>query len=156
MYKMTVLVFTLATLFILNGCAPMTNPQFESPVVSLYSFKMLSQDRVTPTFEVGLRIINPNREPLNFEGIFYTIEIEGYKILAGVSNDLPVVDPYGEATLTLEASVDLIRGIKLISSLMQEPRDTFVYSFNAKLDPGGFSPKILIQEKGEFSLNADI
>ena len=127
-------------------------PGFEPPVVSLQSFKMLPQESVSPRFEIGLHIINPNRDPLNFEGIFYTVGIEGYNVLSGVSNDLPIVEPYGEANITLLANVDLFKGIKLITSLLQEPRDTFKYSFDAKLDLGGFSPNINLQEEGEFNL----
>ena len=136
----------------LSGCAGITNPDFEQPVVSLSSFRMVPQQTVGPKFEIGLHIINPNRQALSFEGIFYTVTIEGYDVLAGVSNDLPTVDPYGEADITLEASVDLVKSIRLISSLMQQPRDSFKYSFKAKLDPGGLNPRITIQEDGEFDL----
>lgn len=147
-----VVILGLWLLALLSGCAGMTNSQFEQPVVSLSSFRMLPQEMVSPKFEIGLHIINPNRESLSFEGIYYTVTIEGYDVLAGVSNNLPTVDPYGEADVLLEANVDLLKSIRLISSLMQQPRDRFKYSFNAKLDPGGLNPKITIQEDGEFNL----
>lgn len=149
----TLLFVTVVWIFsLLGGCAGVTNPEFEPPVVSLSSFRMLPQSTASPRFEIGLHIINPNREPLSFEGIYYTVSIEDYNVLAGVSNTLPTVAPYGEADIMLEAGVDVIKSIRLISSLMQEPRDRFRYSFNAKLDPGGFSPKISVQEEGEFNL----
>lgn len=147
-----VVILGLWVLSLLSGCAGMTNSQFEQPVVSLSSFRMLPQEMVSPKFEIGLHIINPNRESLSFEGIYYTVNIEGYDVLAGVSNNLPTVDPYGEADVLLEANVDLLKSIRLISSLMQQPRDRFKYSFNAKLDPGGLNPKLTIQEDGEFNL----
>ena len=147
-----VVILGLWLLALLSGCAGMTNSQFEQPVVSLSSFRMLPQEMVSPKFEIGLHIINPNRESLSFEGIYYTVTIEGYDVLAGVSNNLPTVDPYGEADVLLEANVDLLKSIRLISSLMQQPRDRFKYSFNAKLDPGGLNPRITIQEDGEFNL----
>ena len=152
MHRIMVVILGLWVVFLLSGCAGMTNSQFEQPVVNLSSFRMLPQEMVSPTFEIGLHIINPNRESLSFEGIYYTVNIEGYDVLAGVSNNLPTVDPYGEADILLEANVDLLKSIRLISSLMQQPRDRFKYSFNAKLDPGGLNPKITIQEDGEFNL----
>ncbi len=152
MYRASVVILGLWLLSLLSGCAGMTNSQFEQPVVSLSSFRMLPQEMVSPKFEIGLHIINPNRESLSFEGIYYTVTIEGYDVLAGVSNNLPTVDPYGEADVLLEANVDLLKSIRLISSLMQQPRDRFKYSFNAKLDPGGLNPRITIQEDGEFNL----
>ncbi|MCP4337341.1 MAG: LEA type 2 family protein [Desulfobulbaceae bacterium] len=148
-FNFLLLIFTLC---FLCGCAGTMRPGFEPPVVSLHTFKMLPQESVTPRFEIGLHIINPNRDPLNFKGIFYTVGIEGYNVLSGVSNDLPTIEPYGEANIILLANVDLFKGIKLITSLLQEPRDTFKYSFDAKLDLGGFSPYINLQEEGEFNL----
>lgn len=130
----------------------MMNPDFDPPVVSLRTFKMLPQESVTPGFEIGLHIINPNRDPLDLEGIYYTVAIEGYDVLAGVANNLPTVEPYGEADIVLQANVDLFKGIKLISSLMQGPRESFKYSFAAKLDVGGFLSNIVVQEEGEFNL----
>lgn len=152
MSRVMVSIIGLWIFSLLSGCAGITNPDFEQPVVSLSSFRMVPQQTVGPKFEIGLHIINPNRQALSFEGIFYTVTIEGYDVLAGVSNDLPTVDPYGEADITLEASVDLVKSIRLISSLMQQPRDRFKYSFKAKLDPGGLNPRITIQEDGEFDL----
>ena len=152
MFRVMAVILGVWVVSLLSGCAGMTNSQFEQPVVSLSSFRMLPQEMVSPKFEIGLHIINPNRESLSFEGIYYTVNIEGYDVLAGVSNNLPTVDPYGEADVLLEANVDLLKSIRLISSLMQQPRDRFKYSFNAKLDPGGLNPKITIQEDGEFNL----
>lgn len=152
MSRVMVSIIGLCIFSLLSGCAGITNSHFEQPVVSLSSFRMVPQQAVSPKFEIGLHIINPNRQALSFEGIFYTVTIEGYDVLAGVSNDLPTVDPYGEADITIEASVDLVKSIRLISSLMQQPRDRFKYSFKAKLDPGGLNPRITIQEDGEFDL----
>ena len=152
MYRISLVLAGVWTLFLFNGCAGISDPHFESPVVSLSSFRMLPQTGSGPKFEIGLHIINPNRRPLDFEGIYYSVNIEGYDVLAGVSNNLPTVEPYGEADFLLEASVDLLKSIRLLSSLMQQPRDRFKYSFSAKLDPGGLNPRLTIREDGEFSL----
>lgn len=123
MQKYFVLFLSVWVVFFLSGCAGMMNPDFDPPVVSLRSFKMLTQESATPGFEIGLHIINPNRDPLTLKGIYYTVAVEGYDVLAGVANDLPTVEPYGKADIVLLANVDLLRGIKLISSLMQKPRN---------------------------------
>lgn len=143
---------TIGMLFFLSGCAGMIGSDFEPPTVSLKTFRIIPQQSVSPRFEIGLRVINPNRDPLHLKGIYYTVKIEKYQILAGVANNLPTVEPYGEAEIMMVADVDLVRGIKLISSLMQEPRDVFKYSFEAKLDPGGLNRKITIKEEGELNL----
>lgn len=150
------LFFSFFTVFLLCNCAGTISPDFEPPVVSLHTFRMLPSESVTPRFEIGLHILNPNSDPLRFEGIFYSVDIEGYKVLSGVSNDLPTIEPYSEANIILEANVDLFKGVKLISSLLQDPRDTFQYNFKAKLDLQGFSPNIYIKEEGQFNLREGI
>lgn len=139
-------------LLVLSGCAGKMNPNYEQPVVTLQSFRMLPQQSIAPQFEIVLNILNPNREALDLEGIYYTIAIEGYQVLAGVSGELPTIAPYDQANITLIANVDVIKGINFIRSLLIEPRDEFEYSFKAKLDPGGFTPKITVQETGSFTL----
>ena len=150
------LLLAILSFSIFSGCAGLMSSSLESPDVSLSSFKVLSQQGVSPRFEIGLHIINPNRDPLNLVGIYYTVDIEGYKVLSGVSNNLPTVEPYGEADIYLEAGIDLLSGVRLFSSLINEPRDVFNYAFSAKLDVGRFASKIIIQEKGEFNLRGEM
>lgn len=152
MHKFFGLLLVIWSFSLLGGCAGMMRSSLNPPDVSLQTFKVLPQQGVGPRFGIGLHIINPNREPLNFFGIYYTVDIEGYKVLSGVSNNLPTVEPYGEADIYLEAGVDLLSGIRLLSSLMNDPRDSFKYGFKAKLDPRGYLPDIIIQEEGEFNL----
>lgn len=152
MHKIVSFFFLIWAIFVLSSCAKMMHPDFDQPVVTLRSFKMVSQESVTPGFEIGLHVINPNRDSLQLQGIYYTVAIEGYDVLAAVANNLPTVEPYGEADIVLLANVDLLSGVKLISSLMQEPRESFKYSFSAKLDVGGFLSSIVVQEEGQFHL----
>lgn len=150
--QLTILLLILSTTLLI-GCAELNTQQEDSPVVSLTSFKMLPHEGITPRFEIGLNIVNPSRQALSLKGIYYTVDIEGHRVLAGVTNSLPVVESYSEANIVLEAGVDLLSGINLFRSLFNQPKDTFHYSFNAKLDPGGFTPNIYIQEKGEISFS---
>ena len=72
--------------------------------------------------------------------------------MLGVSNELPVIEGYGEGTITLTAGVNLMAGIKLFRSLMNKETDGFDYRFEAKLDPGPFRKKIRVADSGSISL----
>ena len=85
------------------------------------------------------------------DGLFYNITIEDNKILSGVANELPIVEGYGEADILLDASVDVLGGAKLLQSLINSPKDSFHYGFNAKLDLGSLKPLLRISEQGEFT-----
>jgi LEA14-like dessication related protein len=139
----------------LSGCAGM-QPGYESPTVSVQSFRAVSSETGTglPSFEIGLRVINPNLEPLELAGVSYTVSLDGNDIIKGVGNDLPVIDGYGEGTFTVTAAVDVLAGVRLLRSLMDKNDDTFEYAFEAKLDPGVMRRKIRVRDSGSISLSA--
>jgi LEA14-like dessication related protein len=147
------LLAPLLMLLIISGCARLS-ANYEEPTVGLKTFRLLPAEGIVPTFEIGLHIINPNRDPLDIRGLYYTVAIEGHKVLAGVASDLPEIKGYGEGDITIEATVDLLSGAKLIRSLLVQPTTTFQYTFNAKLDLGPFIPTMNIVEKGQFSADS--
>jgi LEA14-like dessication related protein len=146
-------LFNLAilSLFILSGCAGMQSG-YDPPSVSLTSFRFIPGDSIVPRFEVGLRILNPNRDALELEGLFYNITIENNKIISGVANDLPTIEGYGAEDILLEAVVDVLGGAKLLQSLLHSQTGSIDYGFNAKLDLGSLQPPLRISENGEFSM----
>jgi LEA14-like dessication related protein len=141
----------LASLFLLAGCASL-QPRFETPSVSLTSFRIIPSESMAPRFEFGLHVVNPNLVPLTLKGLSYSVKLEGHQIITGATNDLPAIDAYGEGDLTIEATADLLSGLRLLSELMARPRETFTYELEAKLDPGNLLPSIRIKEKGEIML----
>jgi LEA14-like dessication related protein len=136
---------------LLAACAGM-GPGYETPTVTVSSFRALPSDGALPSFEIGLRVINPNREALELQGVAYTVSLEGHEIIKGVANELPIVDGYGEGEFMLTASANLFAGIRLITDLMRSDGDSLEYEFEAKLDTGGFRPAIRVRESGEISL----
>ena len=141
----------LLLLFIAVGCAPLL-PNFETPTVNLTSFRVLPSNSVVPTFEIGLHVINPNRMALKLQGLSYHVELEGYRILSGVSNQLPVIEAYDEGDVLLQARPDLFSTINLFTELLNQPRDQFHFNLEALLDVGGLMPKIRVNKQGEISL----
>lgn len=144
------LITILFIFFSLTGCTRFT-PNYEEPTVGLKTFRLIPTDGIVPSFEIGLHIINPNRDSLAVKGLFYTVAIEGHNVLAGVANNLPEIKGYGEEDITIEATVDLLSGAKLIRALLIQPTTKFQYTFNAKLDMGTFLPTMNIVEKGQIS-----
>ncbi len=144
-------IISLLLLFLLlPGCSRFT-PNYEEPTVGLKTFRLLPSDGLVPSFEIGLHIINPNRDALSIDGLYYTVNIEGHKVLAGVASDIEEIPGYGEGDITIEATVDLLSGAKLIRSLLLQPTTSLEYTFNAKLDLGPFFPTMNIVEKGQIS-----
>lgn len=135
---------------VLAGCAAL-QPGYETPTVTVNSFRALPAAGALPSFEIGLEVLNPNREPLELAGVSYTVSLAGHDVIKGVANDLPVIEGYGTGQVTLTASANLLAGVQLFTELMRKPTDSFDYQLRAKLDPGGFRPAIRIEESGTLS-----
>jgi LEA14-like dessication related protein len=148
------LVLVLALAAPLAGCVGLSS-DYETPTVSVQSFRPAPSGDTggLPAFEITLHVINPNLEPLELAGVSYTIALDGHDIIKGVSNEIPVIEGYGDGSFTLTARVDVIAGIRLFRSLMKQAGDSFEYSFEAKLDPGAFRPKIRVTDSGSISLS---
>ena len=143
------------TAAVLSACAGMGSG-YETPTVTVQSFRAVPSDSGTgmPSFKIGLHVTNPNLDPLELVGVAYSISLNGQKVINGVGNQLPVIDGYGEGTFTVTAAVNLLSGIRLIRSLMEDSDGNFNYAFEAKLDPGAYRRKIRVSDTGSISLNA--
>jgi LEA14-like dessication related protein len=146
-------IIALALTAILSACATMA-PDYEEPTVTLSSFKAIPSEGMVPAFEIGLRIINPNSQALNLDGIVYTVSLQGYELVKGVGKDFPVIEGYSEGEVKLTASANLLAGIRFVGDMMQSEGGPVEYEFKAKLDLGGLHPSIKVRESGEFDLNS--
>jgi len=135
----------------LQGCASMRS-DYEEPTVTVTSFKPAPAEGDALSFDIGLRVVNPNRDPIELQGVAYTITLEGHKLITGVSKDLPVIEGYSEDTFTLNASASLFEAIQLIGDLMNNPKERISYDLETKLDVGTFYPAIRVHNSGKISL----
>ena len=140
-----------APLIVLQGCASM-NADYEEPAVTVTSFRAVPTESAALNFEIGLRVVNPNRDPLELQGVAYTITLEGHKLITGVGKDLPAIEGYSEGEFTLNASASLFQAIQLLGDLMNDPKDRIRYDLDTKLDVGTFRPAIRVRNSGEISL----
>lgn len=147
---------TLAIALLLLAACSTLQPDFESPTVTVTDFRMIPSETINPKFSIVLHIINPNRSALELQGLSYSAVIEGYKILMGVANQLPVIPAYGEGDVSLTASADLLGGFRLLSDLMQQQRQKLNYQLDVKLDVGAFVPAIYVQQRGDISLSGGV
>ena len=145
------IIVLIATCLLLGACASL-NPDYEKPTVVLTSFHAIPSEGAMPAFEVGLRIINPNPEPLKLEGVVYSISLQGHELVKGVGKGYPPIEGYSEGDITLSASANLLKGIQFIASVANNQQRQLEYEFEAKLDVGGYLPSLKVSETGTFNL----
>jgi hypothetical protein len=146
-----VVAWLLFSLALATGCASLT-PQLDPPKISLQSFRTLPDDGNMPRFEIKLRVINPNKQTLDIAGISYSVELLKTELITGVANDVPPIEGYGEGVVTLDASLQLLDLLRLLTNLGASGSEPLAYRFAAKIDFNGFVPTQRIEETGEIKL----
>ena len=141
----------IVTAALLASCATLS-PNYEQPIVSLNYFRPAAGESAGMGFEIGLKILNPNREPLNLQGVVYTISLQGQDVIKGVGKGYEPIEGYSEGNIELSAAPNLMAGIRLVSQMMSQKDQQLLWEFEAKLDVGGLYPRIKVLETGQFDL----
>jgi len=142
-------IFCFCTIFT-TACATLS-PVFETPSVEVTSFIPLPSQNLAPSFEIGMRVVNPNPMKLNLRGMSYKLFLNDYEVANGVANALPVVPAYGEAEIKLAATLGLIEGMRFVSDMLQSSRSEVSYRLQANLDVGALIPVIRIEKTGSYA-----
>ena len=134
-------------ILLLASCASLS-PKFTEPTVTVNSFQVVRSEGLSPAFEIGLHIVNPNSIPLELKGLAYSAKIQGHQILTGVGKNLPIIETYDEGDVTLLARADLLQGFRLITQMMKGNGDPLAYQLTVKLNVGDFVPDIVVTREG--------
>jgi hypothetical protein len=84
--------------------------------------------------------------------VTYQVDIEGHRILSGATADLPRIGAYETADIVIQASPDLLGGLRLFNQLLNSQQQSFNYELKAQLDVGALLPLMTIEENGAFGL----
>ena len=141
----------LAAMVLLSGCAAL-NPSFDQPTVTVKSFRLDTLHSGSPQFLIDLHVVNPNGMALRLNGLAYSATIDGHKVLAGASSELPEIAAYGEGDLSLTATPDMLGGLRLVTDIMQRQRGEFHYLLSVKLDVAGMMTPLYIKEEGAIGI----
>jgi len=142
---------TTLLFLILAGCGAL-RPGFETPDVTVTSFRTVPSSGIAPSFEIGLRVTNPNPQALTLDGIAYSISLANKRLVTGVSNELPEIPAYGQGDVTLQATADLLAGARIVGELLQSGNRDVDYAFEATLNLAGLLPSIRVRDAGSIPL----
>lgn len=147
--------WVLCVCALLASCASLT-PRLEQPEVKVAGLRLLPTQGLTQPIEVSLLIANPNARDLTLRGISYTVGIENFDVLSGVSNNLPTLTAYQETPLTVVVTANVLQLVRLLEHVGRTGlRDEVNYTFNAKLDFSAWLPAMNVKEKGSISLQGN-
>lgn len=136
---------------LLSSCA-LFDPAYEKPAVHLVRLEPLSSSGFEQRFKVDLKIINPNSTTLNVSGMSYTLKLNGEKVITGVAGQIAEISPYSETIFQVEASTNILAGLRLISSLFDKSGRELRYELETKLRSGWWPVPVHVVESGEITL----
>ncbi len=146
------LVFALS-LLLFQGCAALS-PKFETPEVQVTALEPLPNNHSGDLrFRIHLRVFNPNDTELALSGLYYTLKLAGHKVITGTSSNLPVIPAYGQDSIVVDASANLMASFMAAAELIQMQGNTVPYELEAKLGlQRSILPAIRVTKRGEIPL----
>jgi len=113
-------------LLLIAGCAGL-GPSLEAPRISLVNMTPLTSEGMESTFELELRLINPNDVALNLKGIDCRLKINDSTIASGVSNQAAELPALGTlvypVTVYASASDFIILMMRLMADSHRSPEN---------------------------------
>ena len=98
---------------LLSGCAAM-KPKLEQPTVKVTGLQLLPAQGLLQPIQVSLLVTNPNDRDLSLRGMSYTVGIENFDVLSGVSNELPTLAAYQETPIKVVVTANVLQLVRLI------------------------------------------
>lgn len=149
-----VVSFFITICLVLSGCSSF-QPKLEQPTVKVAGLQLLPAQGLTQPIEVNLLIANPNDRDLTLRGISYTVGIENFDVLSGVSDQLPTLTAYQETPVKVVVTANVLQLVRLIEHFSRNGvKETVNYNFSAKLDFSAWLPALRVNEKGSIPLAA--
>ncbi len=142
----------LACVVLLASSCALFDRAYEKPAVHLVKIEALSSRGLEQRFRVDLKIINPNSAGLRISGMSYTLKLNGEKVVKGVTGQVSAIPAHSETTVQVEAATNILAGLRLISSLLDQPGRVLHYELETKLRVGWWPVPIIILESGDFAL----
>ncbi len=151
----TVIKFFLITCSLVLASCSSLQPKMEQPTVKVVGAQLLPAQGFSQPIEISLLIANPNDRDLSLRGMSYTIGIENFEVLSGVSDQLPALTAYQETPVKVVVTANVLQLVRLLEHFGRNGvKENVNYSFSAKLDFSAWLPALRINEQGSIPLTA--
>ena len=118
-----------------SGCAML--PGVEPLKVNVVGLDKLTGEGFELRFGVKLRVQNPNSSPIEFDGIWLDLDVNGRALATGVSDQKGSVPRYGETVITVPVSVSAVAAVRQMLGLADgSSRGEMPYAVRGRLGGG--------------------
>lgn len=101
---------------------------------------------------VKLRVQNPNDAPIDYDGVYVSLDVLGKTFATGVSDQPGTVPRFGEAVIGVPVTVSVLRMVRTVAGMVDgQPVEKITYSMQGKLDGRGWGAW-RFRSQGQFNL----
>ncbi|HEX2492398.1 MAG TPA: LEA type 2 family protein [Steroidobacter sp.] len=142
-------IWLTAALLVSCGCANI--PRHDPVQVYVVGIEPLQGQGLELRMLVKLRVQNPNDAPIDYNGVYLTLEVEGQNLATGVSDTMGSVPRFGESVIAVPVSVSALRVFQGAMEVLRSGQTGKVaYQLKGKLS-GPLFNTLRFSSKGEFS-----
>lgn len=137
-----------------TGCA--TLPERDPPQITVAGVEPLQGEGLELRLLVKLRVQNPNDAPIDYDGVFVKLDVQGKSFASGVSDARGSVPRFGEAVVAVPVTVSAFRMARQVVGAIGamergQGADKIRYALRGKLSGTGFR-SVRFGSQGEFAL----
>ncbi len=152
--RSALLVLLTFAIFSIGGCAILQ--RCEPVQVIMAGVEPLQGQELELRMLVKLRIQNPNDLPVDFNGVFVQMDVQGKRFATGVSDASGSIPRYGETIISVPVSVSTFQIVRQAIGIMtNEKQGKLAYELSGKLAGPAFNCG-RFKSKGEFTFPAGI
>jgi LEA14-like dessication related protein len=106
--------------------------------------------------QLKLRVQNPNNTPIEFNGIYVELKVQGKSFASGVSDESGTVPAFGETVIGVPVTVSVMGIVgQALGLLGGKPLDKITYEMSGKLN-SATSGALRFKSQGELTLPASL
>jgi LEA14-like dessication related protein len=134
----------------LSACALFPN---RDPVnINVVGLEPLPSQDLEVRFAIKLRVQNPNETAIDYTGIALDLEVNGYPLASGVSDQIGSIPRFSETVVSVPVSVSAFSVLRQTLGLSQtQTLDNLPYVLRGKL-AGGLFGTLRFVDSGKLSL----
>lgn len=100
---------------------------------------------------VKLRVQNPNDTPIQYDGIYVDLDVQGRPFASGVSDERGEVPRFGERVVSVPVSISALRLVHSAVGVFGQTNDKIEYELRGKLAGPTFQT-VRFDTRGEMAL----
>ena len=151
---MTRTTWALAALVLFSGCATLGG---HDPLqVTVAGIEPLQGEGMELRLLTKLRVQNPNDSPINYNGVYVKVEVQGKTFATGVTDAAGTVPAFGESVIEVPLTASAMRMAHQVLGVVRSggAPEKLDYALTGKLNGGTFGTQ-RFEATGEFSLKPE-